>query len=225
MLPALILTVIAQVMVKTAYNKYSSVTNSRGITGAQAAETMLRNAGITGIRIEQISGNLTDNYSPKEGVIRLSQGVYDGRSIAAVGIACHEVGHAIQYDVGYGPIKLRNTIIPLTNIGSRIGIALIILSIIMAAISETLYQYADTVLIIGIILYSLIVVFQLITLPVEFDASRRAMQNIRSSGLLTDSECVGARKVLTAAALTYVAALIYAVMQVLYYVSLANRRR
>ena len=221
MLPAIIITLVVQIKLKATYSRFSRVKNSRGLTGAQAAQETLRNAGVYGVRIEQTSGNLTDHFSPKENVIRLSKDVYNGTTIAAVGIACHEAGHAIQYDREYAPIKLRNTLIPVTNIGSKIGLLLIIIGLIL---SNT-YYYSETIFFVGIVLYSLVVVVQLVTLPVEFNASRRAMESIRGSGMLSDEECSGARKVLTAAALTYVAAMISSLMTVLYYISLANRRR
>lgn len=221
MLPAIIITLFVQIKLKATYSKYSRVKNSRGLTGAQAAQETLRNAGVYGVRVEQTSGNLTDHFSPKENVIRLSKDVYNGTTIAAVGIACHEAGHAIQYDREYAPIKLRNALIPVTNIGSKIGLILIILGIFLAGA----IQYSDVIFFIGVVLYSLVVVVQLVTLPVEFNASRRAMESIRGSGMLSDTECSGARKVLTAAALTYVAALISSIMTVLYYIALANRRR
>lgn len=221
MLPAFIITLVVQIKLKATYSRYSSVKNERGLTGAQAAQETLRNAGVYGVRIEQTSGKLTDHFSPNENVIRLSKDVYNGTTIAAVGIACHEAGHAIQYDQEYAPIKLRNSLIPVTNIGSKIGFILMIIGIVLAG----LIQYSDAIFFVGIILYSLVVVVQLVTLPVEFNASRRAMESIRGSGMLSDDECRGARKVLTAAALTYVAALISSVMTVLYYVTLANRRR
>lgn len=221
MLPAIIITLVVQIKLKATYSRYSKVKNSRGLTGAQAAQETLRNAGVYGVRIEQTSGNLTDHFSPKENVIRLSKDVYNGTTIAAVGIACHEAGHAIQYDREYAPIKLRNTLIPVTNIGSKIGLLLIIIGLFL---SNT-YYYSETIFFVGIVLYSLVVVVQLVTLPVEFNASIRAMESIRGSGMLSDEECSGARKVLTAAALTYVAAMISSLMTVLYYISLANRRR
>lgn len=221
MLPAIIITLFVQIKLKATYSKYSRVRNSRELTGAQAAQETLKNAGVYGVRIEQTSGNLTDHFSPKENVIRLSKDVYNGTTIAAVGIACHEAGHAIQYDREYAPIKLRNALIPVTNIGSKIGMLLIILGIILSGV----IFYSDVIFFVGIILYSLVVVVQLVTLPVEFNASRRAMESIRGTGILSDNECKGARKVLTAAALTYVAALISSLMTVLYYISLANRRR
>lgn len=221
MLPAIIITLFVQIKLKSTYSKYSRVRNSRGLTGAQAAQETLRNAGVYGVRIEPVSGNLTDHFSPKENVIRLSNDVYNGTTIAAVGIACHEAGHAIQYDREYAPIKLRNALIPVTNIGSKIGMLLIILGIVLSGF----VYYSDAIFFAGIILYSLVVVVQLVTLPVEFNASRRAMESIRGASMLSDDECIGARKVLTAAALTYVAALISSIMTVLYYVALANRRR
>ncbi|MBR5773744.1 MAG: zinc metallopeptidase [Clostridia bacterium] len=221
MLPAIIITLFVQLKLKATYSRFSNVRNSRGLTGAQAAQEMLKNAGVYGVRVEQTSGKLTDHFSPTENVIRLSPEVYSGTTIAAVGIACHEVGHAIQYDREYAPIKLRNSLIPVTNVGSKIGLILIIVGLILAEVS----QYSNVVFFAGIILYSLVVVVQLVTLPVEFNASKRAMECIRSSGMLADSECAGARKVLTAAALTYVAALISTLMTILYYILRAKRRR
>lgn len=221
MLPAIIITLVVQIKLKATYSRFSRIRNSRGLTGAQAAQETLRNAGVYGVRVEQTSGNLTDHFSPKENVIRLSKDVYNGTTIAAVGIACHEAGHAIQYDREYGPIKLRNALIPVTNIGSKIGLLLIIIGLFLA----NTYYYSEIIFFIGIVLYSLVVVVQLVTLPVEFNASRRAMESIRGSGMMSDEECTGARKVLTAAALTYVAAMISSLMTVLYYISLANRRR
>lgn len=221
MLPAIVITLVVQLKLKSTYSKFSRILNSRGLTGAQAAEAALRNAGVYGVHVEQTSGNLTDHFSPKENVIRLSKDVYNSTTIAAVGIACHEAGHAIQYDREYAPIKLRNALIPVTNIGSKIGIFLIMIGLLLSNV----YYYSEPIFFVGIALYSLVVVVQLVTLPVEFNASRRAMESIRDSGMLSDVECVGARKVLTAAALTYVAAMISSVMTVLYYVALANRRR
>lgn len=216
MLPALLIALFAQAKVNSSFNRYSKIRNSRGITGAQAAEAVLRRNGVTGVRIERVSGKLTDHYDPKANVIRLSSSVYDSPTISAVGVAAHEAGHAVQYAVGYGPIQLRAAMIPITNFGSRFGIVLLLIGIMLNAVA--LYQ-------VGILLFSLTVAFQLVTLPVEFNASHRAMEAIGGSGLLNAEEAAGARKVLSAAALTYVAALLQGIMQLLYYISRFNGGR
>ncbi len=216
MLPGLILMLYAQFKVKHAFSKYSAVINSRGLTGADAAREVLRQNGVADVRIEQVSGNLTDHYDPKANVIRLSDGVYGSTSVAAVGVAAHEAGHAVQYAKGYGPIKLRTAIVPACNIGSRLGIPL---AIIGAILNFTGLIY------IGIVLFGLAVFFQVVTLPVEFNASRRAMQAISSTGLLSNQESKGAKAVLSAAAMTYVAAMIQSVLTLLYYLTRFNNRR
>lgn len=215
MLPGLILSLYAQYKVKHSFSKYSNVLNSRGLTGADSARAVLQQNGVTGVKIEQVSGNLTDHYDPKSNVIRLSDGVYGSTSVAAVGVAAHEAGHAVQYAQNYGPIKLRTAIIPACNIGSQLGIPLAIIGAVIG--------FAGLVYI-GIALFALAVLFQVITLPVEFNASRRAMQAIRNNALLNDEEASGARSVLTAAAMTYVAAMIQAVMTLLYYLTRVRRR-
>ncbi len=214
MLPGLILTLYAQYKVKHSFSKYSRVTNSRGLTGADAAREVLRQNGVSDVRIERVSGNLTDHYDPRTNVIRLSDTVYGACSVAAVGVAAHEAGHAVQYAKSYGPIKLRAAIIPACNIGSQIGIPL--------AIVGAMLDFAGLVYL-GIALFGLAVLFQIVTLPVEFNASRRAMQAIRGTGLLSDDEANGARSVLTAAAMTYVAAMIQAVMTLIYYLTRLRR--
>lgn len=196
--PAFILSLVAQFMVKSTYNKMSKVRNSRNLTGAQAAARVLYEHGITNVRIEQVGGTLSDHFDPRTNVIRLSQGVYNSTSVAAVGIACHEAGHAVQYAQNYVPIKLRNTILPVCNLGSTLGIPLAILGLFMGF---------DFLFWVGIILYGFVAVFQLATLPVEFNASRRALNAIENTGMLAGDEYNGAKKVLTAAAMTYVAAL------------------
>lgn len=215
MLPGLMLSLYAQYKVKHSFSKYSNVLNSRGLTGADSARAVLQQNGVTGVKIEQVSGNLTDHYDPKSNVIRLSDGVYGSTSVAAVGVAAHEAGHAVQYAQNYGPIKLRTAIIPACNIGSQLGIPLAIIGAVIG--------FAGLVYI-GIALFALAVLFQVITLPVEFNASRRAMQAIRNNALLNDEEASGARSVLTAAAMTYVAAMIQAVMTLLYYLTRVRRR-
>jgi Zn-dependent membrane protease YugP len=173
------------------------------------------------VRIERVAGNLTDHFDPKTNVIRLSEGVYGSTSTAAIGVACHEAGHAVQYAQNYGPIKLRAAVIPATNIGSRLAMPLILIGLLLAAFG----QISFTFIYLGIACFSLSLVFQLITLPVEFNASRRAMEAIESSGLLTSEEQKGARKTLTAAALTYVAATALALAQLLRLIAIFGGRR
>lgn len=229
MLPVFILGLWAQSRVNSAYKKYSMVHNSRGLTGAAAAQSVLRHYGIYDVRIERISGKLTDNYSPDEKVIRLSEGVYSSTSVAAIGIACHEAGHAAQHAEEYAPSKWRTAIVPVCNFGSRFGIIIAFAGMFIAAMS--MLEYIGTLMIyIGLALYGLVAVFQLVTLPVEFDASKRALEVIQQDGLVaSEAEYDGAKKVLSAAAMTYVAALATSVSQLLYYIirftGSGNRRR
>ena len=207
MLPVFILGIIAQSKVKSAYNKYSSVRNSRGLTGAAAAQMILNHYGISDVAIVPVAGKLSDHYSPKEKVIRLSEGVYNSSSVAAVGIACHEAGHAAQHAEGYMPNKLRTALVPFCNFGSKYGILIAFIGMFIAALANMQY-IGEMMVYVGLALYGLVAVFQLVTLPVEFNASKRAMEVIEADGLLRDeSEIKGAQKVLSAAAMTYVAAL------------------
>lgn len=199
--PALIFALIAQARVKTNFNKYSKIRNSRGITGAQAAQSVLNFYGITNVIVERVSGNLTDHFDPKSNVIRLSENVYSSTSIAAVGVACHEAGHAAQYAQDYFPIRFRTAILPACNIGSRLGIPIAIIGLFFA---QPIGGYLISL---GLILYSLVAFFQFVTLPVEFNASSRAIKVIDETSLLFNDEIIGAKRVLKAAALTYVAAL------------------
>lgn len=210
-LPCVLFAVFASAKVNSTFKKYSSQLSSRRITGAQAAFRVLRHNGITDVRIERISGNLTDHYDPKTNVIRLSDSVYDSTSTAAIGVACHEAGHAVQYAASYAPIHLRAAIIPITNIGSKLAMPLILIGILLNALSDVsmFFVYA------GIACFGFSVVFQLITLPVEFNASRRAMAAISDTEILTQEEQRGARKTLSAAAMTYVAALAVSLAQLL----------
>lgn len=223
--PVLILSLFAQAKVNGAYKKYSKIQNSRGITGAMAAQMILNFYGITDVRIESCSGKLTDHYSPNEKVIRLSQGVYGSSTVAAVGIACHEAGHAAQHAENYLPNRIRTALVPVTNIGSRFGLLIAFAGYFLAYFS--MGEFAQFIIIFGLALYGLVAVFQLVTLPVEFNASRRALDVIESNGMLADEEYTGAKKVLSAAALTYVAALATAIVNLLYYATrlLGNRRR
>ncbi len=205
-LPAIIASLIIQVKLKSTYSRFSKIGNQRMITGAQAAQMVLNYYGITDVRIEGISGELTDHFDPTAKVIRLSSGVYNNTSIAAVGIACHEAGHAAQHAEAYKPIVIRNSFVPVCNIGSKLSIPLLILGVILSY---------STLVWLGIIMFSLVALFQFLTLPVEFNASNRAIMVIEANGLLTAEERTGAVKVLKAAALTYVAALAVTLAQLL----------
>ena len=220
-LPCIIFSLWASSSVKSTFNRYSKVYSSRRITGAQAAQRVLSANGVTGVRIEQVRGNLTDHFDPSTNVIRLSDGVYNSTSVAAIGVACHEAGHAVQYAHHYAPIKLRAAIIPLTNFGSKLAMPLIILGILLSSMSTL----GNTFVYLGIAAFGLSLVFQLITLPVEFNASRRALQAIENGELLTSQERQGARKTLTAAAMTYVAATAVALAQLLRLIMIFGGRR
>ncbi len=221
-LPCLILSMWASSNVNSTFKKYSKQYSYRRITGAQAAQRVLSANGVHGVRIDRVSGNLTDHFDPRTNVIRLSDSVYDSTSTAAIGVACHEAGHAVQYAQNYAPIKLRAAVIPLTNFGSKLAMPLILIGILLSAMGEISYTFVY----LGIACFGLSLVFQLITLPVEFNASRRAMEAISSAGILTEEEQKGARKTLTAAALTYVAATAVALAQLLRLIAIfGNRRR
>lgn len=223
-LPCIILSIWTSANVNSTFKKFSKQFSSRRITGAEAARRVLAANGVSGVRIERVSGNLTDHFDPKTNVIRLSDSVYDASSVAAIGVAAHEAGHAVQYAQSYGPIKLRAAIIPVTNIGSKLAMPLILLGILFGVAGE--YNY--TLVYIGIACFALSLVFQLVTLPVEFNASRRAMQAIENADILTQDERRGARKTLTAAAMTYVAATAVSLAQILRLLILfggGNRRR
>lgn len=210
-LPCILLSLWASSSVNSTFKRYSQQHSYRRITGADAAQRVLLANGVRGVRIERVSGNLTDHYDPRTNVIRLSDSVYDSTSVAAIGVACHEAGHAVQYAVNYAPIKLRAAIIPVTNIGSKLAIPLILLGILFSSLGNLSY----TIVYLGIACFGLSLVFQLVTLPVEFNASRRAMQAIEEGNLLTEEEQRGAKKTLKAAAMTYVAATATAFAQLL----------
>ncbi len=222
-LPAVIFSLWASIQVNTTFQKYSKVRSARGITGAEAARRVLNANGLSHIRIERIPGNLTDHYDPRNDVIRLSESVYDNTSVAAVGVACHEAGHAVQHAENYIPVKIRSAIIPVTNIGSRLAIPLIIIGIILNAFAPKLLVLAY----IGVACYGLCTLFQLVTLPTEFDASKRALRSMEGYGILGSDEIGGAKRVLRAAAMTYVAALAVSLMQLLrlFMIVAGNSRR
>ena len=214
LIPAILFSLWAQARVKTTYARYSKA--FAGLTGQEAARMVLEMNGVTGVTIEQVAGELTDHFDPRTNVIRLSRGVYDVTSVAAVGVAAHEAGHAVQYAVGYGPIKLRAAIIPVTQIGSYLSWPLLLIGLLMG--NETL-AFA------GVLLFAGVVLFQLVTLPVEFNASNRALEALDASGYLQEEQLDGAGKMLRAAAMTYVAALAQALAQLFRLLMIANRTR
>ena len=220
-MPFVLLSLWASSNVNSTFKKYANQYSTRRITGAQAAQRVLSANGVSGVRIERVGGNLTDHYDPKTNVIRLSDSVYDATSTAAIGVACHEAGHAVQYAHKYAPIKLRAAIVPITNIGAKLAMPLILLGVILTFLENFSFAFVYA----GIACFGLSVVFQLVTLPVEFNASRRAMVAISEAGLLTEEEQKGARKTLTAAALTYVAATAVALAQLLRLLILFGGRR
>lgn len=210
-LPFIILSIWASARVNSTFKKYSTQFSTRRITGAQAAQKVLFNNGVTNVRIERVSGNLTDHFDPRTNVIRLSDSVYDSTSTAAIGVACHEAGHAVQYANSYAPIKIRAAILPVANIGSTLAMPLILIGIIFSAMG----YYSQPVVYIGIACFAFALLFQLVTLPVEFNASRRALAAIEDGNILTENEMRGARKTLSAAAMTYVAAAATSLAQLL----------
>ncbi len=217
LIPGIIAALIAQIAVKNAYAKYSSIQCGAQITGADIARKILDQNGALGITVEMTPGVMSDHYDPRGNVIRLSQDVYNGTSIAALGIAAHESGHALQHNEHYAPLAIRNAILPIANIGSAMAFPLVLLGL--------LFDFAPFLADIGVLLFGFVLLFQLITLPVEFNASRRAMYSLRGEGVLSSQEAVGARKMLTAAAMTYVAAILVSLLQFLRLIALSNRNR
>lgn len=215
----LLLCLVASARVRSTYAKYGRVRSHSGLTGREAAERILRSAGIYDVRIEHVSGNLTDHFDPKNRVLRLSDATYQSASVAAVGVAAHECGHAIQHSRGYAPLKLRSAIVPVANFGSAIAWPLILLGLLFNSRSSYLLIQ------IGILAFSFAVLFQLVTLPVEFNASRRAVQILGDSGMLLPDELSMTKKVLRAAALTYVAGAASAILQLLRIILLTGGRR
>ncbi len=221
-IPAMIFALIASARVNSTFDRYSRVFNARRITAASACRSVLDSKGLYHVRIERINGKLTDHFDPRDNVIRLSDSVYDSTSAAAIGVACHEAGHAMQHAESYAPIKIRQAIIPITNIGSQLGIWIFLLGILLSAVATEFVILGY----IGVGLFSFTALFQLVTLPTEYNASSRAMDSIRSCGILNYEEQDAAEKVLKAAALTYVAALAVSLSQVLRLILiLGNTRR
>lgn len=206
-IPAMIFALYAQSRVSSTYKKFGNVRNKNGLTAREVAREILDSNGLYDVRIEHINGNLTDHYDPKTNVIRLSDTVDNSTSVAAIGVAAHEVGHAVQHAKGYVPVKIRTALVPITNFGSTVSMVLIFLGILLAGASQT-GDLGYTVAIIGLLAYCLVAVFQIVTLPVEFNASSRALKTLKDREILCEDEVPMARKVLSAAALTYVAALV-----------------
>ena len=217
-LPALILSLWAQANVNSTFARFSRVSNRRGMTGYDAARRILDMNGLQNVASEHIAGNLTDHYDPRSNTVRLSDSVYGSSSVAAIGVAAHEVGHAVQHAVGYTPIKVRNAIVPVVNLCSQLAMPLFILGLIF---SSSLFMLTD----VGIILFSAAVLFHIVTLPVEINASRRALSTLESSYMLEGEEIGGAKKVLSAAAMTYVASAAMALLQLLRLIAIRDRRR
>lgn len=209
LIPVFLLSLWAQFQVSGRFKRYSAVTNRRRLTGAQAADAVLRAHGVYDVPIRPCRGNLTDHYDPRDNTVYLSEGVYNAPTVAAVGVAAHEAGHAVQYAMNYGPVRLRSAMIPATQLGSKFSFILLMIGMVL---------YSQALFFVGILLFSLTTFFQLVTLPVEFNASARALETIEGQGMLDGDELQGARKVLWAAAMTYVAALLMSMLQLLRFV-------
>ena len=225
LIPAMIFAFWAQIRVKSTFNKYAKVYNRRGLTGAEAARQVLDANGLHNVTIERIHGELTDHYDPKANVIRLSDAVYASRGIAALGVAAHEAGHAVQHAKGYAPIKVRAAIIPLTRFGSMLAMPLFIIGMIFAQGAYAAGGIGDILMLTGILFFSFSTLFQLVTLPTEFNASARAVRALEDGGLLADDELPAAKATLSAAAMTYVAALASSLASLLRLILIFNRRR
>ncbi len=217
LLPGLIISVIAQAMVNSAYSKYSSRPAMCGVTGAQMAQRVLQQGNVSNVSVNQTGGTMSDHYDPRVKQIRLSGGVYNSSSIAAIAIAAHEAGHALQHASGYTPLAVRNKLVPVVNLSSSLAFPIFLVGLIF---NKNMPILCD----IGIFLFAFAVLFQLITLPVEFNASRRAMQAIQGEGVLSNDEAQGAKRMLTAAAMTYVAAMVVSLLQLLRLVAIRDRR-
>ncbi len=215
-LPAIIIAMVAQFKVQSTFKKYATVFSRKGKTAAEVARRILDENGLSGVMVERVAGNLTDHYDPRANVIRLSDSVYGSTSVASIGVAAHEAGHAVQHSVGYAPIRLRNAVLPVANIGSRLAVPVILIGLLMSF--NPLVSF-------GIILFSGLVLFQLVTLPVEFNASQRALNTLREHNALDSEELLAAKKVLSAAAMTYVASALVSAMQLLRLVLISNRRK
>lgn len=225
MIPPLVVMIWAQSKVSSAYRKYSKVRNSQGITGAEAAQKLLRANGLNNIKIEGVRGKLTDHYDPRKKVLRLSQEIANSPSVASLGIVAHEVGHAVQDNVGYVPMRIRGGLVPAASLGSRLGFLFLIGGFILYTFGLVTPEFGFYIIVAGIVLFSAAVLFSLVTLPVEYNASSRARQMLLSTGMVSVEESKGASAVLSAAALTYVAASLQAVAQLLFFVLMAMGMR
>lgn len=228
LIPAMIFAFVAQFKVKSTFDKYDKVRSARGMTGAEVARKILDMNGLSHVRVEHVRGELTDHYDPRTNVVRLSESTYYSNSVAAIGVAAHEVGHAVQHATGYAPIKLRTAIIPMTRIGSGLAMPLFMIGLLLSYLSYG-SLFGDYFMFAGIILFSFSTLFQLVTLPVEFNASHRALKTLENNGILVGSDLSGARNVLSAAAMTYVAALATSLAYLLRFIIIAmgasGRRR
>ena len=222
LIPAIIFVTWAQINVSSTYKKYSKIKTSRAITGHDAARAILDANGLSYVRIEPIKGELTDHFDPRDNVIRLSEVVYSNSSAAAVGVAAHEAGHAVQHATGYFPIKVRSAIIPITQIGSQLAMPIFLVGILLSYMQYVTPEIGGMIMGAGILLFSLTALFQLVTLPTEFNASSRALKTLEDAGILYEEEITGARKVLSAAAMTYVAALASSLASLLRLIVIAN---
>jgi len=223
--PTLLLSLWASFMVKSTFNKYSKVPSVKRVTGVDAANLLLRSNSITDVKVEAVSGTLTDHYSPSDKKLRLSEPVFGSTSIAAIGVAAHEAGHAIQHATRWGPLALRSILVPIANIGSQFGPTLAMIGLGITVASDAFSGIADIIFTVGILLFCGAVLFYIITLPVEFNASNRAIAILRSSNMLDESELKGVRKVLNAAAMTYVASALTAIANLIRLILLSKRRR
>lgn len=221
LIPPMIFAMWAQLKVSSTFRQYEDFYNSKNLTGADVARKILDMNGLANVRIERVQGNLTDHFDPRDNVVRLSDSTYSSKSVGAIGVAAHEVGHAVQHATGYAPIKVRNAIVPVVNVCSRLAMPLVFIGIIFGAMGGFFPILMD----VGIVMFAAVVVFQMVTLPVEFNASRRALKTIAADGILEGAEYEGARKVLTAAAMTYVAAAFSAIMSLLRLILIRNSRR
>ncbi len=225
LIPAIILAILAQARVSSTFKKYSKIQSSYGLTGAEVARKILNQAGIKGVQVVPIKGNLTDNYNPKTGILSLSESVFSQSTVAAIGVAAHEAGHAIQYHQGYLPIKLRSILVPITNIGSRLALPIALIGVLIEWLGAQAGMFGTALIAIGILAYALSSIFSLVTLPVELNASSRAKKLLLSTGILNEKETRLAGKVLNAAALTYVASLAVSLAYLLRFILIISHFR
>ncbi len=221
LIPAMIFAMIAQGSVSRTFGKYSNIRNRKNLTGAEAARMVLDNNGLNNVEVEHVRGNLTDHYDPRKRVLRLSDSVYGSNSVSAVSVACHEVGHAIQHAKGYVPLKIRDGIVPIVNLASNLTWPLVLIGFFLLTAGN--YVQGNLIFNIGVITFIAVIAFHIITLPVEFNASRRAINQMQEYGIVGDEEVVGSKKVLRAAAMTYVAALAVAVANLIRILALRSR--